>query len=199
MAQINWLASLAVEIEWLGYLFWIEENRVWTNKSIEKCEMRYRLLLNKLVPWRDVFCLGVILEIKPPNHGLWKPRQLDSWFAGKYDELALNLINSNTVGLRDGDILKKGKITSNAVDQPALETERLKAFSLGRGKTWKVSMKSTNNFTLCQFRLRRYLSTSNIKNELIVTYKHGCGHLAIQSSPVLVNFLSISLMHLSGW
>lgn len=113
--------------------------------------------------------------------------------------MALNLINSNTVGLRDGDILKKGKITSNAVDQPALETERLKAFSLGREKTWKVSMKSTNNFTLCQFRLRRYLSTSNEKNELIVTYKHGCGHLAIQSSPVLVDFLSISLMHLSGW
>lgn len=51
--------------------------------------------------------------------------------------MALNLINSNTVGLRDGDILKKGKITSNAVDQPALETERLKAFSLGRGKHGK--------------------------------------------------------------
>lgn len=50
MAQINWLASLAVEIEWLGYLFWIEENRVWTNKSIEKFERRHRLLLNKLVP-----------------------------------------------------------------------------------------------------------------------------------------------------
>lgn len=41
---------------------------------------------------------------------------MDLWFVGKYDELVLNLINLNIVGLRDGDIFKKGKIILNVVD-----------------------------------------------------------------------------------